>query len=58
MRRRTSCRRGSWQGLGGVIAWMWGITGPFRFAFGSAVILELIWRELAQTHADEESLSG
>jgi Na+/melibiose symporter-like transporter len=43
------------QALGGVIARIWGITGPFWFAFvGSAVILALIWRELAHiAHADE-----
>lgn len=43
------------QGLGGVIARVWGITGPFWFAFaGSAVILALIWRELAHiAHAEE-----
>jgi MFS family permease len=35
------------QALGGVIARIWGVTGPFWFAFaGSAVILALIWREL------------
>lgn len=45
------------QGLGGVIARIWGITGPFWFAFaGSAVILTLIWRELTYiAHADEEA---
>ena len=43
------------QALGGVIARIWGVTGPFWFAFaGSAVILALIWRELAHiAHADE-----
>jgi MFS family permease len=43
------------QALGGVIARIWGLTGPFWFAFvGSAVILVLIWRELAHiAHADE-----
>lgn len=49
------------QGLGGVIARIWGVTGPFWFAFvGSAVILVLIWRELAQiAHSDEQArLSG
>jgi MFS family permease len=47
------------QALGGVIARVWGITGPFWFAFvGSAVILALIWRELAHiAHADEASLT-
>jgi MFS family permease len=48
------------QALGGVIARIWGITGPFWFAFvGSAVILALIWRELAHiAHADEAALAG
>ena len=42
--------------LGGVIARQWGVTGPFWFAFvGSALILALIWRELANiAHADED----
>jgi predicted MFS family arabinose efflux permease len=42
--------------IGGVIAGWWGVTAPFWFAFvGSAVILVLIWRSLAQiAHADEE----
>ena len=45
------------QALGGVIARIWGITGPFWFAFaGSAVILALIWRELAHiAHAEEQA---
>ena len=44
------------QALGGGIARIWGITGPFWFAFvGSAILLALIWRELAHiAHADEE----
>ncbi len=47
------------QALGGVIARIWGITGPFWFAFvGSALILALIWRQLAHiAHADEEALA-
>ncbi|HEX2074431.1 MAG TPA: MFS transporter [Geodermatophilus sp.] len=47
------------QGLGGVIAWAWGVTGPFWFGFaGSAVLLALIWRELAHiAHADDEALA-
>jgi Na+/melibiose symporter-like transporter len=47
------------QGLGGLIARVWGITGPFWFAFvGSAILLALIWRELAHiAHADENSLA-
>jgi hypothetical protein len=38
-----------------VIARIWGVTGPFWFAFvGSAIILVLIWRELTHiAHADE-----
>ena len=48
------------QAVGGVVARVWGVTGPFWFAFaGSAVILALIWRELAHiAHADEEALAG
>jgi len=48
------------QALGGIIATVWGITGPFWFAFaGSAVILALIWRQLAHVaHADEEALAA
>ena len=40
--------------LGGVIADGWGVTAPFWFAFaGSALILALIWRELANiAHSD------
>jgi predicted MFS family arabinose efflux permease len=47
------------QAVGGVVAKLWGITGPFWFAFvGSAVILVLIWRQLAHiAHADEEALA-
>jgi MFS family permease len=47
------------QGLGGVIARIWGLTGPFWFAFvGSAVILALIWRELENIAvADEQVLA-
>jgi predicted MFS family arabinose efflux permease len=34
--------------LGGIVARLWGVTGPFWFAFvGSALILAAIWRELA-----------
>jgi predicted MFS family arabinose efflux permease len=46
------------QAVGGVVAKVWGITGPFWFAFvGSAVILAFIWRELAHiAHADEATL--
>ena len=47
------------QALAGVIAKIWGITGPFWFAFvGSALILALIWRELAHiAHDDEEEVA-
>ncbi len=42
------------QAVGGVVARIWGVTAPFWFAFaGSALILALIWRELAHiAHAD------
>ncbi len=48
------------QALGGVIARIWGSTGPFWFAFiGSALILALIWRELAHiAHEDEAALAA
>jgi predicted MFS family arabinose efflux permease len=48
------------QALGGVIARVWGVTGPFWFAFaGSAVVLALIWRQLAHVaHADEAAVGG
>jgi MFS family permease len=48
------------QALGGVIAKVWGITGPLWFAFaGSAVLLALLWRELAHiAHADEAALAA
>jgi MFS family permease len=41
---------------GGLLARAWGVTGPFWFGFaGSAVILALIWRQLAHiAHAGEE----
>jgi MFS family permease len=47
------------QTIGGVIARVWGVTGPFWFAFvGSAVILALIWRQLALiAHADEQAVA-
>jgi MFS family permease len=47
------------QALGGVIAKVWGVTGPFWFAFvGSAVLVALLWKELAHiAHADEEALA-
>jgi len=35
-------------GLGGIIARVWGVTGPFWFAFvGSALILTIIWKALS-----------
>ncbi len=45
------------QAVGGVVARVWGVTGPFWFAFvGSACILVAIWRELSHiAHADEEA---
>jgi MFS family permease len=48
------------QALGGVIAQVWGVTGPFWFAFvGSAVLLALLWKELAHiAHADEAALTA
>jgi len=44
-------------GLGGLIADVWGITAPFWVGFvGSAVLLALVWRQLAHiAHADEEA---
>ncbi|WP_179224447.1 MFS transporter [Geodermatophilus pulveris] len=43
--------------VGGLIARVWGITGPFWFGFvGSAVILALIWRQLGHiAHVGEET---
>ena len=40
--------------LGGILAKVWGITGPFWFAFvGSALILVAIWRQLSHiVHPD------
>jgi predicted MFS family arabinose efflux permease len=48
------------QAIGGVIAKVWGITGPYWFAFaGSAVLLVLLWKELAHVaHADEAALAA
>ena len=45
------------QGLGGVIAEVWGLTAPFWFAFvGSGLTLALVWRQLAHiAHAEEPS---
>jgi predicted MFS family arabinose efflux permease len=45
------------QAIGGVIAQIWGLTAPFWFAFaGSALILLLIWRQLAHiAHADGDA---
>ena len=46
--------------VGGVVASIWGVTGPFWFAFfGSAVILTLMWRELGHiAHADTGLAGG
>jgi len=46
------------QAIGGAVARVWGVTGPFWFAFvGSAVILALIWRELVLiAHDDDDPL--
>jgi predicted MFS family arabinose efflux permease len=48
------------QGIGGVVARLWGITAPFWVAFaGSAVILALIWTQLTHiAHADEQAKAG
>jgi hypothetical protein len=42
--------------IGGLIAQVWGVSGPFWFGFaGSAVILALIWRQLAHiAHAGDD----
>jgi predicted MFS family arabinose efflux permease len=46
--------------IAGPLANQWGITAPFWFAFvGSALILALIWRQLAHVaHADQEVLAA
>jgi predicted MFS family arabinose efflux permease len=43
---------------GGLVARAWGVTGPFWFGFvGSALVLALIWRQLAHVaHAGEEAV--
>jgi predicted MFS family arabinose efflux permease len=48
------------QAVGGVIARIWGVTGPFWFAFvGSGVILALIWRQLRHVaHAEDEATTA
>jgi MFS family permease len=45
--------------LGGLMARTWGITSPFWFGFvGSALLLVLLWRELANiVHASEEPVA-
>jgi MFS family permease len=47
------------QAVGGVVARIWGVTGPFWFAFaGSAVLLALVWRELGHIgHADDVAVA-
>ena len=46
--------------VGGLLARAWGVAGPFWFGFvGSAVILALIWRQLAHiAHAGEEAFTA
>ncbi len=40
-------------GLGGMLAYRWGVTGPFWFAFvGSAVFVVLLWRQMAHIAHD------
>ena len=43
--------------VGGLLARAWGVTAPFWFGFaGSAVILALIWRQLAHiAHVGDEA---
>jgi MFS family permease len=43
------------QGLGGVVAQVWGLTAPFWFAFvGSGLTLALVWRQLEHiAHAED-----
>ena len=47
------------QAVGGAVARVWGLTGPFWFAFGgSALILVVIWRELRHVaHAEAPALA-
>ncbi|HSV38558.1 MAG TPA: MFS transporter [Nocardioidaceae bacterium] len=46
--------------IGGVVAQIWGVTGPFWFAFvGSALILAVIWPQLRHiAHEDELIRTG
>jgi MFS family permease len=48
------------QAVGGVVARIWGVTGPFWFAFaGSAVLLVLLWRALGHVaHADDPTAAA
>ena len=48
------------QALGGAIASVWGVTGPFWFAFaGSAVLLAVIWPQLRHiAHADAPAVTA
>ena len=43
--------------VGGLLARAWGVTAPFWFGFaGSAVVLALIWRQLAHiAHVGDEA---
>ncbi|MEJ7796312.1 MAG: MFS transporter [Nocardioides sp.] len=45
--------------LGGVIADVWGLAGPYWFAFvGSALVLAVVWPQLKLiVHADEEAVA-
>jgi MFS family permease len=44
------------QAVGGAVGRIWGVTGPFWFAFaGSALILALIWRQLPHIAHDDEA---
>ena len=43
--------------IGGVLAQLWGVTAPFWFAFaGSAVLVVLLWPQLAHIAHDEPAL--
>ncbi|MGY1654018.1 MFS transporter [Geodermatophilus sp. SYSU D01119] len=48
------------QAVGGVVARVWGVTGPFWFASaGSALLLAVVWRELGHVaHADEAAVAA
>ena len=47
------------QALGGVIAQIWGLTGPWWFAFGgSALTLLLMWRSISHIAAAKPVLDA